>query len=87
MKKKAILLITILLAGIVGIFRWAPKMSEDGGEQAVRILNARENKFKDTASLGRPSRFRPENCDGVFTRWRPFGRLVTNCKRDWYVTF
>jgi hypothetical protein len=72
---------------IFGLLFWAPWMADDGGERAVWAVNDAYDEHGNTREFGRLSKRNPSECDGMHALWVPFGQLVTNCQRDWYVTF
>ncbi|MEY3784083.1 MAG: hypothetical protein RLZZ230_405 [Candidatus Parcubacteria bacterium] len=71
---------------IAFILFWSPWMLEDGGEDIIRKIQAREIVTKDSQEQlviqNNP------NCDGVSVSWVPFG-IKTECmsRGDKYVTF
>lgn len=66
-------------------------MGEDGGEKIIRKV-AEEEEIKNQLNyLTSKNSHNPpiaEDCDGLSSRWAPFGRKVEFCEyRNWYVAF
>lgn len=81
--------IIIGLSILIGAFLfWAPWMANDGGEEVIRKLQTKP----EVQSLGRElaSKYSLANgyaCDGIWSTWAPFGRMVRVCGASWYITF
>lgn len=84
--KKIIITFSIFF---VGLLFWAPWMSDDGGEDVV--LHLRHNDLSVQATISQLAEkynlSTGYDCDGIWTTWAPFGRMVRLCGGGWYVTF
>ncbi len=84
-------IILALLVVITSILLWSPWMGEDGGEDIIRKIQqepdvqAEIEELKDKYSYNSET---GEGCDGLSSKWAPFGRAVRYCEYgSWYVTF
>jgi hypothetical protein len=72
----------ILIFLFIFLLFWAPWLADDGGEKAVSILQQKDFYKQEMTELATSS------CDGLYTVWVPFGRLVKYCDiESWYVVF
>lgn len=78
MKKIIILIIFIIFA----ILFWSPWMGEDGGENIIRKIQYDEKINAELKGLSL------ERCEGLSSKWAPFGRMVKYCEYgSWYIPF
>ncbi|MBP7670953.1 hypothetical protein KA119_01510 [Candidatus Gracilibacteria bacterium] len=87
MKKTIIILIVIITA----ILFWSPWMGEDGGENIIRQVSSQQDVRTELDELTSKYSYNPETgegCDGLASKWAPFGRTIQYCEYgSWYVTF
>lgn len=90
--RKWIILGSIVL-GIVGFLFWSPGMAEEGGEDTARakiqepLVRAELDTLTEKYSCS-ATNMAVNCCDGMSTRWSPFGRMVEYCEYgEWYVPF
>ncbi len=86
---KKIIIITII--AITAILFWSPWMGEDGGENIIQKVQQQEDVKTELEDLGAKYEYNVETakgCDGLSSKWAPFGRTVQYCEYgSWYVTF
>ncbi|HAL50496.1 MAG: hypothetical protein UU46_C0012G0002 [Candidatus Uhrbacteria bacterium GW2011_GWD1_41_16] len=87
--------IIILVVAITAILFWSPWLDEDGGEAIIQDLireipqqeevKAEYDQLLEKYSYNSET---GEGCDGLSTKWAPFGRTIQYCEYgSWYVTF
>ena len=83
--------IIVAVVAITAILFWSPWMGEDGGEDTIRKIQLQEDVKAELEELGEKYAYsteNPEGCDGLSSKWAPFGRIVQYCEYgSWYVTF
>jgi len=83
--------IIFLIVAITAILFWSPWMGEDGGENVIRKVQQEDDVEVELEDLTNKYSYNPETregCDGLSSKWAPFGRTVQYCEYgSWYVTF
>lgn len=81
----------IILVAIIGLLFWSPWLGEDGGENVIRKLQTQPEVQAELDELAKQYAYNVETgegCDGLTSKWAPFGRTVEYCEYgSWYVTF
>ncbi len=84
-------IIIVLVIAITAILFLSPWMGEDGGEDVIRKTQQEADVKAELEMLSSKYGYNVETgegCDGLSSKWSPFGRTVQYCEYgSWYVTF
>lgn len=83
--------IIIVVTAIIILLFWSPWMGKDGGENMIQKIQIQEDIVAELEEFAVEYGYNEETgegCDGLSSKWAPFGRTVEYCEYgSWYVTF
>lgn len=83
-------IISSIIVIVLAVLFWSPWMGLEGGEDIIRKVQEDENFQAELDELSEHAYdvSTGEGCDGLSSKWAPFGRQVEYCEfGSWYVSF